>query len=55
VLYAKGFKPRAITVASGGSFTSLYRLRRTTTFVAQWAGDGVRDGDGTPVLTVGRR
>jgi hypothetical protein len=54
-LYATGFPPRAITVASGGSFTALYRLRRTTTFVAHWAGDGVRDGDGTPPLVVERR
>jgi len=54
-LYARGFPARILTVSSGGSFTSLYRLRRTTTFVAQWAGDGVRDGDGTPVLKVRRR
>lgn len=51
-LYATGFPARTLTVASGGSFTSVYRLKRTTTFVAQWAGDGVRDGDGTQAVTV---
>jgi photosystem II stability/assembly factor-like uncharacterized protein len=54
-LYASGFPARTLTVASNGSFTSFFRLKRTTTFVAQWAGDGVRDGDGTPALTVERR
>jgi photosystem II stability/assembly factor-like uncharacterized protein len=54
-LYASGFRPRTLTVASTGSFTSVFRLRKTTTFVAQWAGDGVRNGDGTPRLTVRRR
>jgi photosystem II stability/assembly factor-like uncharacterized protein len=54
-LHATGFPARTITVSSGGSFTALYRLRRTTTFVAQWAGDGVRDGDGTLPLVVERR
>ncbi|MDX6714730.1 MAG: hypothetical protein QOH30_1288 [Baekduia sp.] len=54
MLYATGFPARTLTVSSGGSFTSLYRLKRATTFVAQWAGDGVRDGDGTPALVVER-
>jgi hypothetical protein len=38
-----------------GTFTARYRLKRDTTFVAQWAGDGARDGDGTRALEVARR
>lgn len=53
-LYASGLRPRLLTVSSAGTFTAVYRLTRTTSFVAQWAGDGVRDGDGTPPLTVER-
>jgi photosystem II stability/assembly factor-like uncharacterized protein len=54
-LYASGFRPRIVTVASSGTFTARFRLSKTTTFVAQWAGDGVRAGDGTPALVVTRR
>jgi photosystem II stability/assembly factor-like uncharacterized protein len=53
-LYATGLAPRVLTVASRGSFTTTLRIRKTTTLVAQWAGDGVRSGDGTPALVVRR-
>lgn len=53
-LYVTGFAPRVLTVASSGTFTATLRLKRTTTLVAQWAGDGVRSGDGTPALVVRR-
>jgi photosystem II stability/assembly factor-like uncharacterized protein len=41
-----------IQVASNGSFTVVADVRRTSTFVAQWRGDDVRRGDGSPPLTV---
>ena len=54
-LYATGFAARELTVSSGGTFTATYRLKRTTTLVAQWPGDGVRTGDGTTALRIVRR
>jgi photosystem II stability/assembly factor-like uncharacterized protein len=54
-LYATKLPTRTLTVSSSGTFTARYRLKRETTFVAQWAGDGVRDGDGTPALVVTRK
>ena len=51
-LYVTGAAPRALTVASSGSFSTTLRITRTTTLVAQWAGDGVRSGDGTPPVVV---
>jgi photosystem II stability/assembly factor-like uncharacterized protein len=42
----------ALQVASNGTFTVVADVRRTTEFVAQWAGDDTRMGDGSPVLTV---
>ncbi len=54
-LYATRLPARTLTVSSSGTFTARYRLKRDTTFVAQWAGDGARDGDGTPALEVARR
>lgn len=53
-LYTSGAPARVLTVASSGSFTATLTVRRTTTFVAQWAGDGLRSGDGTPALVVRR-
>jgi photosystem II stability/assembly factor-like uncharacterized protein len=41
-----------VQVASNGSFTVVADVRRTSTFVAQWRGDDVRRGDGSPPLTV---
>ena len=40
------------TVAANGTFTITRKLEKTSYVVAQWAGDGVRDGDGSEVLTV---
>jgi photosystem II stability/assembly factor-like uncharacterized protein len=36
----------------GGTLTIDRRVRATTEFVAQWAGDADRNGDGSPVVTV---
>jgi len=55
VVSASGFAPRSVTVSSGGTFSLSYRVTRTTTFVAHWGGDGIRQGDGSPVITVTRR
>ncbi len=54
-LYASGLPAQTLTVASTGTFSASVRIRRTTRFVAQWGGDGVRAGAGTPALTVARR
>lgn len=40
------------TVASNGTFTTTWRVSRTSYFVAQWAGDDDRAGDGTTALVV---
>ncbi|MFL5896299.1 MAG: YCF48-related protein [Thermoleophilaceae bacterium] len=41
-----------VQVASNGTFTVVADVQRSTQFVAQWAGDDTRAGDGSPVLTV---
>jgi photosystem II stability/assembly factor-like uncharacterized protein len=41
-----------VTVASSGSFTTTWRVSRTSYFVAQWSGDDDRNGAGSRVLTV---
>jgi hypothetical protein len=51
-LYATGVPPRAVTVASSGTFSASYVRRLPLTLVPQWEGDGVRAGDGTPALVV---
>jgi photosystem II stability/assembly factor-like uncharacterized protein len=38
--------------ANGGSFTARFQIRRTSLFVAQWAGDSGRQSAGTRILTV---
>jgi hypothetical protein len=43
------------TVAANGTFTITRRMEATTYVVAQWAGDGTRDGDGSDLLTVVKR
>jgi photosystem II stability/assembly factor-like uncharacterized protein len=43
------------TVASSGSFTTSWRVSRTSHFVAQWSGDDDRSGAGSRQLTVKRR
>ena len=47
-----GAPPRVVTVASSGTFSASYLQRLPVTLVAQWEGDGVRAGDGTPGLVV---
>ena len=44
---------RDATVSSTGRFTVFASLRRTTSFVAQWAGDDDHEGAGTTVITIG--
>jgi photosystem II stability/assembly factor-like uncharacterized protein len=39
--------------ANGGSFTTTWRLSRSSVFVAQWAGDSGRPGLGSKMLSVG--
>lgn len=38
--------------AVAGSFTTRWKLARSTVFVAQWRGDDAHRGDGTPALGV---
>jgi photosystem II stability/assembly factor-like uncharacterized protein len=39
-------------VAADGSFTTIWRVRKTSVFVAQWVGDGTRRSAGSRVLKV---
>jgi photosystem II stability/assembly factor-like uncharacterized protein len=41
-----------VQVASNGTFTVVADVRRTSTVVAQWRGDDVRQGDGSAPLTL---
>lgn len=41
-----------VQVASNGTFTVVADVRRSSTVVAQWRGDDVRRGDGSPPLTI---
>jgi hypothetical protein len=43
-----------VRVASNGSFTTQWRISRSTVFVAQWDGDDQRTGVGSKVVTVRR-
>lgn len=43
---------RRVRAASNGSFTTRWKLARSTVFVAQWRGDDAHRGDGTPALRV---
>jgi len=38
--------------ANGGSFTTSWKISRTSVFVAQWAGDSGRRGAGSVPLVV---
>jgi hypothetical protein len=40
------------TVASNGTFTTSWKVSKSSVFVAQWAGDDDRAGDGSSVLKV---
>lgn len=46
---------RIVTVASNGRFSTSFLISKTTAFVAQWAGDRTRAGDGSAAVTVRRR
>ncbi len=46
---AKRWRRQLVTTDSGGRFTTAWRIRRLTFFVAQWAGDQRRGGAGSRV------
>jgi photosystem II stability/assembly factor-like uncharacterized protein len=48
---------QVVTVRSDGTFAANFTVKRTSTFVAQWAGDSALNADGSPPLRVrvGRR
>jgi hypothetical protein len=48
----KRWTSRRVTVASNGTFTTSWKVKRTSLFVAQWLGDDDRAPDGSKVLTV---
>jgi photosystem II stability/assembly factor-like uncharacterized protein len=48
----RGWVSQTATVASNGTFTTSWKLVKTATFVAQWAGDQDSAGDGSPPLVV---
>lgn len=57
---AKGstsWSSKTVEVAANGTFTVTFKVKKETIFVAQWAGDDDRNGDGSTVATVkvGRR
>ena len=43
---------RVVVGANGGSFATSWHISQTSVFVAQWAGDSGRPGQGSSVLTV---
>ena len=43
---------RVVVGANGGSFATTWRIKRSSLFVAEWAGDSGRPGQGSRVLTV---
>lgn len=43
---------RAVAGANGGSFSTTWRISRSSVFVAQWAGDSGRPGEGSVPLEV---
>ena len=47
-----GWATKTAEVAADGRFTTAWRVRRNSVFVAQWHGDDDRAGDGTPALRV---
>ena len=47
-----GWSTKTAVVAADGRFTTTWRVRRNSVFVAQWRGDDDRAGDGTPALRV---
>jgi photosystem II stability/assembly factor-like uncharacterized protein len=50
---ATTWQSRVVTAgANGGSFTATFPISRSTTFVAQWAGDSGRQGAGSKILGV---
>jgi photosystem II stability/assembly factor-like uncharacterized protein len=46
------WRSQTVRVAANGSFTTQWRIRSATVFVAQWDGDDQRTGAGSAVLTV---
>lgn len=48
----KRWRHQVVTVAANGSFTTSWKVKATSYFAAQWAGDDTRAGDGSKLLTV---
>ena len=48
------WRTQTVRVAANGSFTTQWRIRSATVFVAQWDGDDQRTGVGSKVITVRR-
>ena len=48
------WRTQTVRVAANGSFTTQWRISRSTVFVAQWDGDDQRTGVGSKVVTVTR-
>jgi photosystem II stability/assembly factor-like uncharacterized protein len=51
---AGAWRTQTVRVAANGSFTTQWRISRSTVFVAQWDGDDQRTGVGSTVITVRR-
>jgi photosystem II stability/assembly factor-like uncharacterized protein len=49
---AGGWSSKSVEAAADGRFTTTWRVRRNSVFVAQWRGDDDRAGDGTAALRV---
>jgi photosystem II stability/assembly factor-like uncharacterized protein len=48
------WRTQSVRVAASGSFTTQWRISRSSVFVAQWDGDDQRTGAGSKVVTVRR-
>lgn len=40
------------TVAANGTFTTSWKIKKGTIFIARWSGDSAHDGDGAPAISV---
>jgi photosystem II stability/assembly factor-like uncharacterized protein len=46
------WKKQTVTVGLGGTFTTTWKIKKATLFVARWAGDATHDGSGAKAITV---
>jgi photosystem II stability/assembly factor-like uncharacterized protein len=47
-----GWVSQERTVAANGTFTTSWKIKKGTVFIARWSGDSARDGDGAPAISV---